>query len=57
MIMRLIDADRLKAHFRESCKTCKLNGTNYCNNECVANIVCGRVDLQPTEERIIIYDK
>ena len=54
--MRLIDADRLKAHFRESCKTCKLNGTKYCNSECVANMVCGRVDLQPTEERIIIYD-
>ena len=55
--MRLIDADRLKAQFREKCKTCNINGTKHCNGVCVVNIVCDRVDIQPTEERIIIYDK
>lgn len=55
--MRLINADRLKAKFRESCKTCNLNGTLYCKNDCIVNILCERVDLQPTEERIIKYDK
>lgn len=46
--MRLIDADRMKVESREHCKTCKLNGTEYCKKTCIINLVCDRLDLQPT---------
>lgn len=49
--MRLINADKVKAESREHCKTCILNGTKQCKT-CVINLICDRLDLQPTiEER------
>lgn len=50
--MRLINADKVKAESREHCKTCVLNGTKHCDKTCVINLICDRLDLQPTiEER------
>lgn len=47
--MRLIDADKVKAESREHCKTCIINGTKHCKT-CVVNLICDRLDLQPTVE-------
>ena len=50
--MRAIDADKVKAESREHCKTCVLNGTKHCDKTCIINLICDRMDLQPTiEER------
>lgn len=46
--MRLINADKVKAESREHCKTCILNGTKHCDKTCVINLICDRLDLQPT---------
>lgn len=46
--MRLINADKVKAESREHCKTCVLNGTKHCDKTCVINLICDRLDLQPT---------
>jgi len=48
--MRTIDADKVKAESREHCKTCILNGTKHCDKTCVINLICDRLDLQPTVE-------
>lgn len=48
--MRLINADKVKAESREHCKTCILNGTKHCDKTCVINLICDRLDLQPTVE-------
>lgn len=47
--MRPIDADKVKAESREHCKTCIINGTKHCKT-CVVNLICERMDLQPTVE-------
>lgn len=47
--MRLIDADKLKIESRKHCIDCKLNGTKHCKT-CVVNLICDRLDLQPTVE-------
>ena len=49
--MRLIDADKVKAKSREHCKTCTLNGTKQCKT-CVINLICDRLDLQPTIQEV-----
>lgn len=51
--MRLINADKVKAESREHCKTCILNGTKHCDKTCVINLICDRLDLQPTVERVV----
>ena len=49
--MRLIDADKVKIESRKHCINCTLNGTKQCKT-CVVNLICDRLDLQPTiEER------
>lgn len=49
--MRLIDADKVKIESRKHCINCTLNGTKQCKT-CVINLICDRLDLQPTiEER------
>lgn len=61
--MRLINADKVKAESREHCKTCILNGTKHCDKTCVINLICDRLDLQPTiqevphDEWIAVKDK
>lgn len=47
--MRLIDADKVKIDSRKHCIDCKLNGTKHCKT-CVINLICDRLDLQPTVE-------
>lgn len=59
--MRLIDADKVKIESRKHCVVCKLNGTEHCKT-CVVNLICDRIDLQPTIARTdkplaIINDK
>ncbi len=49
--MRTIDADKVKAESREHCKTCTLNGTKSCKT-CVVNLICDRLDLQPTIQEV-----
>jgi hypothetical protein len=49
--MRLINADKVKAESREHCKTCILNGTKQCKT-CVINLICDRLDLQPTIQEV-----
>lgn len=49
--MRLINADKVKAESREHCKTCILNGTKQCKT-CVINLICDRMDLQPTIQEV-----
>ena len=51
--MRLIDADKLKAIGRENCKTCILNGSKHCKNDCIVNDVCDLLDSAPTVGGII----
>lgn len=50
--MRLINADKVKAESREHCKTCILNGTKHCDKTCVVNLICDRLDLQPTIQEV-----
>lgn len=50
--MRLINADKVKAESREHCKTCILNGTKHCDKTCVINLICDRLDLQPTIQEV-----
>lgn len=50
--MRLIDADKVKIESRKHCINCTLNGTKHCKT-CVVNLICDRLDLQPTAENII----
>lgn len=50
--MRAIDADKVKAESREHCKTCILNGTKHCDKTCVINLICDRLDLQPTIQEV-----
>lgn len=50
--MRRIDADKVKAESREHCKTCVLNGTKHCDKTCVINLICDRLDLQPTIQEV-----
>ena len=50
--MRLIDADKVKIESRKHCIDCNLNGTKHCKT-CVINLICDRLDLQPTAEDII----
>lgn len=45
--MRLIDADKVKIESRKHCINCTLNGTKHCKT-CVVNLICDRLDLQPT---------
>jgi len=47
--MRLIDADKVKIESRKHCINCNLNGTKQCKT-CVINLICDRLDLQPTAE-------
>ena len=47
--MRLIDADKVKIESRKHCINCTLNGTKHCKT-CVVNLICDRLDLQPTVE-------
>lgn len=47
--MRLIDADKIKIESRKHCINCTLNGTKHCKT-CVINLICDRLDLQPTVE-------
>ena len=47
--MRLIDADKVKIESRLHCINCTLNGTKHCKT-CVINLICDRMDLQPTVE-------
>ena len=47
--MRLIDADKVKIESRKHCINCTLNGTKQCKT-CVINLICDRLDLQPTVE-------
>lgn len=47
--MRLIDADKVKIESRKHCIDCKINGTKHCKT-CVVNLICDRLDLQPTVE-------
>lgn len=47
--MKLIDADKVKIESRKHCIDCKLNGTKQCKT-CVINLICERLDLQPTVE-------
>lgn len=47
--MRLIDADKVKIDSRKHCIDCKMNGTKHCKT-CVINLICDRMDLQPTVE-------
>lgn len=59
--MRLIDADKVKIESRKHCIDCKINGTKHCKT-CVVNLICDRLDLQPTIARTdrplaIINDK
>lgn len=59
--MRLIDADKIKIESRKHCINCNLNGTKHCKT-CVINLICDRLDLQPTIARTdkplaIINDK
>lgn len=46
--MRPIDADKVKIDSRKHCINCKLNGTEHCKKDCVINLICDRMDLQPT---------
>lgn len=50
--MRLIDVDKVKIESRKHCINCNLNGTKHCKT-CVINLICDRLDLQPTAENII----
>lgn len=51
--MRLIEVDRLKAVIRESCKTCKINGSEHCKKWCIVNDFCNVLDSAPTATGII----
>lgn len=51
--MRLIDADHLKAVGRECCKTCNINGSQYCKKDCIVNDICNLLDSAPTATGII----
>lgn len=52
--MRRIDADKIKAESRVLCDSCTLRGTEKCTDICVVNLICKRVDLQPTVEATTI---
>lgn len=49
--MRLIDADKVKIESRKHCINCTLNGTKQCKT-CVINLICDRLDLQPTIQEV-----